>query len=106
MVLPSAYEGYGIVYVEAQQFGLPVIGTTGGAAHEIISDGYNGFLVAPEDGGAVAAHLLNLHCNRQHLLELSLHALDAYARHPRWDDSCEIIRQFLLTQLEGSSDQS
>lgn len=37
LVMPSSYEGYGIVYVEAMGFGLPAIGTTSGAAREIIS---------------------------------------------------------------------
>lgn len=45
MVLTSAYESYGIVYVEAQQFGLPFIGTTAGADREIISHGDNGYLI-------------------------------------------------------------
>lgn len=95
MVLPSAYEGYGIVYVEAQQFGLPVIGTTEGAAHEIIAQGNNGYLIAPEDSTTLAAHLKELHHNRALLKTLSDNALSAYTRHPTWDESCKIIRQYL-----------
>lgn len=95
MVLPSAYESYGIVYVEAQQFGLPVIGTTAGAAKEIIHDGDNGYLMPPEDNNALAKLLQKLHHDRQLLVTLSGNALAAYARHPKWDESCEIIRRYL-----------
>ncbi len=95
MVLPSAYESYGIVYVEAQQFGLPVIGTTAGAAREIISHGDNGYLIDPEKPQDLAELLQNLHHDRRLLLQLSRNALAAYARQPKWEESCEIIRQFL-----------
>jgi len=101
MVLPSAYESYGIVYVEAQQFGLPVIGTTVGAAGEIINHGDNGYLITPEDPQALAVLLQKLHDDRELLLTVSRNALAAYIRHPRWDDSCEIIRQYLYAGLDG-----
>ena len=99
MVLPSAYESYGIVYVEAQQFGVPVIGTTEGAAKEIIRHGENGYLIHPEDHQALATVLRTMYEDRQLLLELSLNAWVAYEQHPKWQDSCEIIRQFLYTQI-------
>lgn len=95
MVLASGYESYGIVYVEAQQFGLPVIGTTAGAAHEIITDGKNGFLIAPEDWQALAGLLQQLQNNRQELLAISLNALAAYRQFPNWANSCQLIRQYL-----------
>ena len=99
MALPSAYESYGIVYVEAQQFGLPVIGTTAGAAQEIISHSDNGYLISPEDPQALAELLQKLHHDRKLLLTLSRNALAAYARHPSWDESCEIIRHYLDARL-------
>jgi glycosyltransferase involved in cell wall biosynthesis len=95
MVLPSAYESYGIVYLEAQQFGLPVIGTTAGAAHEVIMDGKNGFLIAPEDWQALANLLQQLQDNRQNLLAISLKAQTTYRQHPKWDDSCQLIQRYL-----------
>ena len=44
-VLPSAYESYGLVILEALACGLPVIATSVGCAPEVIVDGENGFLV-------------------------------------------------------------
>ena len=99
MALPSSYESYGIVYVEAQQFGLPVIGTTAGAAQEIIRHGDNGYLVPPENPQALAELLQKLHHDRPLLLTLSQNALAAYIRHPRWGESCEIILHYLYARL-------
>jgi len=47
--LPSENETFGQVFIEAMASGLPVIGTNVGGIPEIISDGYNGFLVTPDD---------------------------------------------------------
>ncbi|WP_347989075.1 glycosyltransferase family 4 protein [Methylomonas sp. AM2-LC] len=101
MVLPSAYESYGIVYVEAQQFGLPVIGTRAGAAKEIIKHGDNGYLIAVEDWQALADHLQTLQNKRSLLLELSQNSLAAYSRHPTWKNSCKTIREYLYARLDG-----
>lgn len=99
LVMPSAYESYGIVYVEAQQFGLPVIGTTAGAAWEIIREGENGYLIEPEDHAALGDLLQTLHHDRQLLARLGANALQAYAAHPRWETSCAAIRAFLSSQF-------
>src|SRR6266540_782294 len=49
LIVPSSYEGYGIVYLEGMCFGLPAIGTTAGAAGEIITEGQTGYLIEPDD---------------------------------------------------------
>jgi phosphatidyl-myo-inositol dimannoside synthase len=47
--MPSNKEGFGIVYLEAWQYGLPVICSSAGAPSEIISDGVDGYVVDPTD---------------------------------------------------------
>jgi len=44
-VMPSSYEGQGIVYVEAMACGSPAIGCNNSAIPEMINHGENGFLV-------------------------------------------------------------
>lgn len=95
-VLPSVNEAYGIVYVEAQQFGLPVIGTTAGGAGEIIEHGNNGYLITPGDSTALAGLLGTLNKDRELLQALGANALQAYRQHPVWEDTGRTIRAFLL----------
>jgi glycosyltransferase involved in cell wall biosynthesis len=53
-VLASENETFGQVFIEAMASGIPVIGTKVGGIPEIISDGYNGFLVNPNDATTLA----------------------------------------------------
>lgn len=48
-VLPSIEEGFGLVLVEAQLCGRPVIGTNSGGIPDIIEDNLTGLLVKPKD---------------------------------------------------------
>lgn len=53
-------EGLGIVYLEAQAAGIPVIGTRSGGIPEAIEDGATGFLVDELDVAGVAAAIARL----------------------------------------------
>ena len=96
MVLPSENEAYGIVYLEAMQFGLPVIGTTSGGAKEIIKHGKNGFLIPPGNIKQLAAHLANLINMPDDLTVMGKNAIHSYKQHPTWNNTGELIREFLL----------
>jgi phosphatidylinositol alpha-1,6-mannosyltransferase len=58
--LPSAGEGFGLVYLEAMAHGVPCIGSTADAAREVIADGDTGFLIDRQDIPALSARLLDL----------------------------------------------
>lgn len=57
MVLPSSYEGFGMVVIEAMSQKLPVVATPVGCAQSLIVSGETGLLVPPRDAGALAAAL-------------------------------------------------
>ena len=95
LVVPSSYEGFGIVYLEGMAFGLPAIGTTAGAASEIISDNKTGFLIEPDDTDMLANRLLKLANDRELLAQISVNALDRYCQQPTWDETARRIREFL-----------
>ncbi len=95
LVLPSAYEGFGIVYLEAMGFGLPAIGTTAGAAPEIITDGQTGFLIPPDDTATLARHLTRLALDRSLLAEMGYRALERYRRQSSWHETATSVRSFL-----------
>ncbi|HET6822900.1 MAG TPA: glycosyltransferase family 4 protein [Anaerolineales bacterium] len=100
LVVPSSYEGFGIVYLEGMGFGLPAIGTTAGAAGEVITDGVDGFLVEPENAFSLSEKLKLLHERRDILLQMSLAARARYLRQPKWEEMAGRIREFLLKQIE------
>ncbi len=103
LVVPSSYEGFGIVYLEGMCFGLPAIGTTAGAAGEVITDGADGFLVKPEDADALAHTLKVLNERRQVLIQMSLAARERYLRQPKWEETARQIREFLLKRIADFS---
>jgi glycosyltransferase involved in cell wall biosynthesis len=95
LAVPSAYEGYGIVYAEGMRFGLPAIGSTRGGAQEIISAGRDGLLVAPDDIPGLAAGLRLLADDRERLLAMSLAARARAAQHPTWSECVARIAGFV-----------
>lgn len=99
LVVPSSYEGFGIVYLEGMGFGLPAIGTTLGAAGEVIEDGVTGFLIQPGDAQGLADRLKVMAERRDVLLQMSLAARSRYQRQPRWNQTAGKIREFLRSFL-------
>lgn len=95
LVVPSSYEGFGMVYLEGMAFGLPAIGTTAGAACEIIQPGENGFLIQPGDAAALSIFLKALIQDRNLLTRLSLNALASYRQATAWEQSLESIHKYL-----------
>jgi glycosyltransferase involved in cell wall biosynthesis len=99
LVVPSSYEGFGIVYLEGMAFGLPAIGTTAGAAPEIIEEGRTGYLIDPRDDQALASHLAAFARDRELLTRLSLNAWQRYRRQPKWEQTAASLRSFLQNQI-------
>ncbi|MCD6004256.1 glycosyltransferase [Halomonas sp. IOP_6] len=83
LVLPSWYEGYGMVVTEALAHGLPVITTTGGALRDTLPKGA-GISVAPGDVQALSRALAAF-CHDETLrTELRAGAAAARARLGDW----------------------
>jgi glycosyltransferase involved in cell wall biosynthesis len=60
LVLPSLWEGFGIVLIEAMSAGRPVITTTASNMPEIVSQGVEGLLVPPADENGLANAFMEL----------------------------------------------
>lgn len=59
-LVPSRYEAFGIVAIEALMTGTPVVASRTGGLAEIIRDGIDGFLVEPENPVALAEAILKV----------------------------------------------
>ena len=83
VVLPSFYEGYGMVLAEALARGLPVVSTTAGAIAETVPSGA-GILVPPGDALALRTALASLLDDRDRRVRLATAARAARAELPTW----------------------
>jgi glycosyltransferase involved in cell wall biosynthesis len=95
-VMPSFYEGFGIVYLEGMRFGLPSIASDSGAAHEIVENGVNGYLVDPEDPDQLAQVIRRYQDQPELLLTHSMAARRRFDTFPTWDQTTLKIRQFMV----------
>ena len=96
LAVPSQYEGFGIVYLEAMGFGLLPVASAAGGAKDLIQHGENGYLLQPDDVHGLAALLQRLHADREQLARLSLAARRTFEAHPSWSQSAKQVRAFLI----------
>jgi len=71
LVLPSLNEAVGIVLIEAQAMGVPVVATQVGGIPEIVKDGQTGILVLPRDAQRLAKAMSELLTDEQKRLRMS-----------------------------------
>jgi glycosyltransferase involved in cell wall biosynthesis len=95
LAIPSAYEGYGIAYLEGMGYGLPAVASAAGGAREVVADGETGFLVPPDDPDAVASAVGTLADDRDRLAEMGVAARRRFEAHPTWDDAAETVEAYL-----------
>lgn len=88
-LLPSvvenhSFEGFGLVYLEANAFGKPAIGTLDCGAEDAIKNGYSGFLVPQNDINATSGAILKILDNEPLRQEMGKNALD-WAKKNDWE---------------------
>ncbi len=72
VIVPSYFETFGLVAVEAMQMGRPVIASNVGGLPEIISE--NGYLVPPKDPEALCKAIQDLLSQREKALQMGAQA--------------------------------
>jgi glycosyltransferase involved in cell wall biosynthesis len=89
-VLPSLYEGYGMVLAEAMARGLPIVCTTGGAAAETVPD-EAALKVSPGEESALTEALDRVLGDAQLRKRMSEASWAAGQKLPSWNDTARII---------------
>lgn len=64
-VVPSVYESFGLIYIEAMAYGKPVICCDTGGASEVVENGVTGFLVPASNSDLLAERILELLKNKE-----------------------------------------
>jgi glycosyltransferase involved in cell wall biosynthesis len=98
LLLPSYSEGLPRVAMEAFARGRPVIGARAGGIPDIVEDGVNGLLVAPNDPDAIAAALVRVLSDRELAERL---ATGAAASAERWLQPPEVYARRMRELVEG-----
>ena len=85
LVLPSLFEGFGLVILEAMAQGTPVIATDHTAGPDVIEDGKDGFMVPIRSAEAISEKLDLLASDREKLMSMKLAARQK-AQSRRWEN--------------------
>lgn len=96
-VVPSHWEGFGLVAAEAMIARLPVVAANASSLPEIITDGSDGKLVPPRDPEALADAVIELARNRDLRLRMGRegrqHALDTFGMDRMVDEFQAVLAQ-------------
>jgi len=98
-VLPSRYEGYGIVYAEALARGLPIIACDAGPVPDLVGR-EAAVLVRPDDREDLSAALDLLLGDPTLRVSMSAAASRRASRLPRWENTVTGFEQVLRTAAE------
>ncbi len=90
------FEGFGIVYLEANLAGKPAIAGRSGGVGDAVVDGLNGLLVDPEDTGQIASAVVKLSQNTELRKKLGEQGRERAAREFNWEKQISKIYNFLL----------
>lgn len=93
-MMPSRFEGFGMVAAEAMAAGVPLVASTAGSLPEVVSPPAGGILVPPEDPQALASAVARLLSDPQRRSRLSETAR-ASAKRFLWDEVAQDHLGFL-----------
>jgi glycosyltransferase involved in cell wall biosynthesis len=93
-VLPSRFEGYGMVFAEALAAGLPVVAARVGAVPDVVPE-TAGLLVAPDDTEALTEALFNILTSDPLRRRLQAGARNVAATLPSWIDTASLVTRKL-----------
>lgn len=89
-VMPSLFEGYGMVLAEAMARGLPIVCTTGGAAAETAPDAA-AIKVPPGDVVALSDAIARVVRDRALKADMAKASWSAGLTLPRWEDTARLV---------------
>lgn len=95
------YEGFGIVFAEANACGLPVIGGRSGGIADAVMDGKTGMLVDPHDVDAITEAIIRLLTDRELAQRLSDNGRRWVERELSWEKVAKRLSALLQAVVDG-----
>lgn len=99
VVVPSHYESFGMVALEAMACGIPVVASQIGGLVFLVQDGVTGFTVPVDEPQAMAERLTELINNPELRLDMGANAA-AFARDYSWEKIAEKIVELYQDVIE------
>lgn len=97
--LPTLREPFGVVFVEAMTYQLPIVATNIGAIPDFVVDNYNGYLVEPRDVNALTNALLNLLDDSEKRFTFGQRSCQIAREKYNWQQVGAAARQVILTVI-------
>lgn len=101
--LPTVHEAFGIAFVEALHFGLPIVATGINAIPEIVEDGINGCTIQPGDVEGLTYALDQILSSDEIALTFGSASYER-ARHFTWDRVSRILSENILQLSRPTSE--
>lgn len=104
LVMPSQYETFGMVALEAMACGTPVIASNVGGLHHLVVNEETGYLVVPNDPQTLAEHLKYIFENDGMRRDMGTRALEHSQKYsletttPTMLDAYQKVRELYLSQ--------
>ena len=94
-LLPTRYEIFGMVLLEAMYFGLPALSSWNGGSSVLIRDGVDGFILPEFDPAAYAGKILELAGDPQRQIQMGEAAHQRIQAEFLWDGiAAEMLKQY------------
>jgi len=97
--MPSTIEPFGIVFVEAMAYGLPIVSTTIGALPDLVEDGTNGYLVTPGDIQGLVNAIETILGRPEQYRRMSMRAREIYEATFTWPAVFASIRSRIVNYV-------
>ncbi len=100
--MPSRNEPFGIVFVEAMAYALPIVAARIGALPDMVREGENGFLVEPGNVEELTKALDALLANEKERRKFGKHSWQAARDRYNWQSVGSLLRKDIDDFMEGT----
>jgi glycogen(starch) synthase len=102
VVVPSLYEPFGLIALEAQAVGTPIVVADTGGLRDLVETGVTGIRFTPEDPAAIAEAVRLTLTNPKKSAEMAIRAQQRAVRDFGWDSVARAVVE-VYTSVQNSS---